>query len=85
MLPLELLLYSLLAITMSGSTGFAEVAKPLPVANKSGKTYTRAEVAKVGSIALHGAMYQAADSLHDLHSTTRRETAGLLSTLQSSQ
>ncbi|KAK9897971.1 acyl-CoA dehydrogenase NM domain-like protein [Cystobasidium minutum MCA 4210] len=31
---------------MSGSTGFAEYAKPLPVANKSGKTYTRAEVAK---------------------------------------
>jgi hypothetical protein len=35
--------------TMSGSVGFAEIAKPLPVANKSGKTYSRAEVAKVGT------------------------------------
>jgi hypothetical protein len=33
---------------MSGSTGFAEIAKPLAVANKTGKTYSRAEVAKVG-------------------------------------
>lgn len=28
-------------------SAFAEVAKPQPVANKSGKTYSRAEVAKV--------------------------------------